>query len=95
MLSSQNPSYLSPIRKFTLTDGTQLGFYETKLSKNKTFSELQTIILNNLNILNVKNSKNFNKFKIIVIVCKYVLNVLLLIPKSKFVDNKVNNVFFI
>ena len=60
MLSSQNPSYLSPIRKFTLTDGTQLGFYETKLSKNKTFSELQTIILNNLNKIQGSTKTNIN-----------------------------------
>ena len=60
LLSSQNPSYLSPIRKFTLTDGTQLGFYETKLSKNKTFSELQTIILNNLNKIQGSTKTNIN-----------------------------------
>lgn len=49
LLSSQNPSYLSPKRKFNLPDGTQLGFYEKNISQNKNLDEIKEIIFDTIN----------------------------------------------
>jgi hypothetical protein len=49
LLSSQNPSYISPERKFKLSDGTQLGFYEKNISKNKNLDEIKKIICDTIN----------------------------------------------
>ena len=67
LLSSQNPSYISPLRKFKLTDGTQLGFYETKLSEKKTFIELQNLILENLKALDTNKNRRFTKINDLLI----------------------------
>ena len=60
LLSSQNPSYLSPKRKFNLLDGTQLGFYEKNISQNKNLDEIKEIIfdtINNSDLYKTKGTK--------------------------------------
>jgi hypothetical protein len=74
LLSSQNPSYLSPLRKFTIPSSTipsttnNSGFYIKNISEKNNFDEIKAIaikiILRDIqsNILMVQHNKNIKKY---------------------------------